>query len=125
MILTGLCIDEPLLRMQVWVHKPPLPFEWGTHHSKMMLLAYRHGGLRVVVFTANLVFPDCNDKTQGLWYQVCNSAMTAPERVRPSNTAGICGVHLLPGCACAVLAWCCEHSHTAVRLHSVGICKFT
>ena len=57
------------LRAQVCVHKPPLPFDYGTHHSKAFVLAYAHGGVRVIVHTANLVFTDCNDKTQGIWYQ--------------------------------------------------------
>jgi tyrosyl-DNA phosphodiesterase 1 len=26
-------------------------------------------GVRVIVHTANLIFIDCNDKTQGIWYQ--------------------------------------------------------
>jgi hypothetical protein len=51
-------------------HAPPLPITFGTHHSKAFLLGYRHGGLRLIVHTANLIYPDCNNKTQGLWYQV-------------------------------------------------------
>jgi hypothetical protein len=51
-------------------HAPPLPITFGTHHSKAFLLGYRHGGLRLIVHTANLMYPDCNNKTQGLWYQV-------------------------------------------------------
>ena len=26
-------------------------------------------GLRVVVHTANLIYPDCNNKSQGVWWQ--------------------------------------------------------
>ncbi|KAJ0983320.1 hypothetical protein J5N97_011575 [Dioscorea zingiberensis] len=52
-----------------WIlHKPPLPISYGTHHSKAMLLVYPKG-LRVVVHTANLIFVDWNNKTQGLWMQ--------------------------------------------------------
>ncbi|CAL9121280.1 unnamed protein product [Musa textilis] len=52
-----------------WVlHKPPLPIAYGTHHSKFMLLVY-HNGVRVVVHTANLIYVDWNNKTQGLWMQ--------------------------------------------------------
>ncbi|CAL9055894.1 unnamed protein product [Musa banksii] len=52
-----------------WVlHKPPLPIAYGTHHSKFMLLVY-HSGVRVVVHTANLIYVDWNNKTQGLWVQ--------------------------------------------------------
>ena len=43
--------------------KPKYPF--GTHHSKMMVLVYRDGGVRVVVHTANLVPGDWENRTQG------------------------------------------------------------
>ena len=45
--------------------KPKYPY--GTHHTKMMLLTYEDGGLRVVVHTANLVPGDWENRTQGLW----------------------------------------------------------
>jgi tyrosyl-DNA phosphodiesterase-1 len=51
-------------------HAPPLPIGYGTHHSKAFLLGYKHGGLRLIVHTANMIYPDCSNKTQGLWYQV-------------------------------------------------------
>lgn len=52
-----------------WIlHKPPLPISYGTHHSKAMLLIYS-SGVRVVVHTANLIYVDWNNKTQGLWMQ--------------------------------------------------------
>lgn len=58
--------DAPIT--QVTVHAPPLPIPYGTHHSKFFVLVYA-AGLRLIVHTANLVFPDCNDKTQGLYFQ--------------------------------------------------------
>ncbi|KAL6546718.1 hypothetical protein OROMI_022439 [Orobanche minor] len=52
-----------------WIlHKPPLPISYGTHHSKAMLLVYSRG-VRVIVHTANLIYVDWNNKTQGLWMQ--------------------------------------------------------
>ena len=42
--------------------KPKYPY--GTHHTKMMLLTYEDGGLRVVVHTANLVPGDWENRTQ-------------------------------------------------------------
>ncbi|KAL6207085.1 hypothetical protein ACLB2K_024330 [Fragaria x ananassa] len=52
-----------------WIlHKPPLPISFGTHHSKAMLLVYPRG-VRVIVHTANLIFVDWNNKSQGLWMQ--------------------------------------------------------
>ena len=44
--------------------KPKSPF--GTHHSKMMVMLYEDGGVRVVVHTANLVPSDWENRTQGL-----------------------------------------------------------
>ncbi|CAL4119297.1 unnamed protein product, partial [Meganyctiphanes norvegica] len=43
-----------------------LPFQYGTHHTKMMLLQYT-AGLRIVIHTANLVTDDWFEKTQGFW----------------------------------------------------------
>ncbi|KAI4368211.1 hypothetical protein MLD38_016795 [Melastoma candidum] len=52
-----------------WIlHKPPLPIAYGTHHSKAMLLVYPRG-VRIIVHTANLIFVDWNNKSQGLWMQ--------------------------------------------------------
>ncbi|KAL2349519.1 hypothetical protein Fmac_003519 [Flemingia macrophylla] len=52
-----------------WIlHKPPLPISFGTHHSKAMLLMYPQG-VRVIVHTANLIYVDWNNKSQGLWMQ--------------------------------------------------------
>ena len=45
--------------------KPRYPY--GTHHTKMMVLVYEDGGVRVVVHTANLVPDDWENRTQGLW----------------------------------------------------------
>ncbi len=56
-------------------HRPPLPIQWGTHHTKAFLLTYPTG-LRLIVFTANAIYADCNDKTQvgQVQVQVCLSA---------------------------------------------------
>ncbi|XAR53762.1 Phosphodiesterase I [Bertholletia excelsa] len=52
-----------------WIlHKPPLPISYGTHHSKAMLLVYPTG-VRIIVHTANLIYVDWNNKSQGLWMQ--------------------------------------------------------
>lgn len=63
-----------LLTMQAskpssWLlHKPPLRLSYGTHHSKAMFLIYPTG-VRIVVHTANLIYIDWNNKSQGLWMQ--------------------------------------------------------
>lgn len=50
----------------VFIWQVNIPFQYGTHHTKMMLLQYKDG-LRVVVHTANLVPDDWYEKTQGYW----------------------------------------------------------
>ena len=52
----------------VVVHAPPLPVQFGTYHSKAFMIEYGTG-VRVIVHTANLIYVDCNNKSQGLWYQ--------------------------------------------------------
>ncbi|XP_020589645.1 tyrosyl-DNA phosphodiesterase 1 isoform X2 [Phalaenopsis equestris] len=52
-----------------WVlHKPPLPISYGTHHSKAIFLVYEKG-VRIIIHSANLIYVDWNNKTQGLWMQ--------------------------------------------------------
>ncbi|CAI8048387.1 Tyrosyl-DNA phosphodiesterase 1 [Geodia barretti] len=55
---------------------------FGTHHSKMMLLAYREG-LRVVIHTANLIPKDWDQKTQGVWV---SPLFPAKSSVTPSKS---------------------------------------
>ncbi|XP_073834571.1 tyrosyl-DNA phosphodiesterase glaikit isoform X1 [Musca autumnalis] len=45
--------------------KMPTPFS--TSHTKMMMLAYTDGSMRVVVSTANLYEDDWHNRTQGIW----------------------------------------------------------
>lgn len=46
-------------------HKIP----YGVHHTKMFLVGYATGALRVVIHTANLRFGDINHKAQGAYIQ--------------------------------------------------------
>lgn len=41
--------------------------KFATHHTKMMLLGYKDGSMRVVVSTANLYEDDWHNRVQGLW----------------------------------------------------------
>lgn len=65
----------------VVLHAPPLPVQFGTYHSKAFVTEYATG-LRVVVHTANLIYVDCNNKSQGLWYQ------DFPHKVRSLDQGG-------------------------------------
>ncbi|KAL2642241.1 hypothetical protein R1flu_009828 [Riccia fluitans] len=71
-----------------FLHKPPLPLSYGTHHSKAMLLVYSTG-VRVVVHTANLVAGDWNYKTQGLWMQDFPFKGACKPRGFRTNTGGL------------------------------------
>ena len=51
----------------VTFHKPQMPFTYGTHHTKAMMLFYQNDTLHFVVHTANLVRGDWGLKTQGIW----------------------------------------------------------
>jgi len=57
--------------------KPKYPF--GSHHTKMSLLAYEDGSLRMVVHTGNLIESDWENRTQGLWISPkCCPGLTNP-----------------------------------------------
>lgn len=58
---------KALSALQVDVHAPPT-LSYGTHHTKAFVLVYENG-LRLIAHTANIVFSDCNDKSQGIWFQ--------------------------------------------------------
>eukprot|EP00871_Galdieria_phlegrea_P001157 jgi/Galph1/2041/GphlegSOOS_G706.1 len=50
----------------VALHKPRLPFPYGTHHTKLIILFYSHG-VRFVLTTANMIASDWECKTQGIF----------------------------------------------------------
>ncbi|XP_034668387.1 probable tyrosyl-DNA phosphodiesterase [Drosophila subobscura] len=54
--------------------KMPTPF--ATSHTKMMLLGYADGSMRVVISTANLYEDDWHNRTQGLWISPLLPAMS-------------------------------------------------
>ncbi|XP_047518900.1 probable tyrosyl-DNA phosphodiesterase [Pieris napi] len=49
-------------------HYVTMATPFGKHHTKMMVLCYEDGSLRVVVSTANLYVDDWENRTQGLWF---------------------------------------------------------
>lgn len=65
----GLMLQRQLSMLglsNVVLHEAELPFEYGTHHTKMMLLKYSKG-IRICITTANLIPEDFLFKTQGFW----------------------------------------------------------
>eukprot|EP00210_Caulerpa_lentillifera_P001070 g1032.t1 len=61
------------------LYRPPLPIPFGTHHSKAFILKYPDG-LRIIIHTANLIYADCGNKTQGAWIQDFPHKNTTSER---------------------------------------------
>lgn len=49
-------------------HYVTMATPFGKHHTKMMILCYEDGSLRVVISTANLYLDDWENRTQGLWF---------------------------------------------------------
>lgn len=75
LIIHGEMQDDRLKRVinahglkQCRLHRPPLPIPFGTHHSKACILKFPTG-IRIVIHTANLIYRDCGNKTQGAWIQ--------------------------------------------------------
>ncbi|EFN87775.1 Probable tyrosyl-DNA phosphodiesterase [Harpegnathos saltator] len=66
-ILYGERRDEEELDDNITAIHMKMPFEFGCHHSKIMILQYKDNGIRVVVSTANLFFEDWQNSTQGIW----------------------------------------------------------
>ncbi|XP_013174288.1 PREDICTED: probable tyrosyl-DNA phosphodiesterase [Papilio xuthus] len=65
------CADMKSLNKKkpnVDAHYVSMATPFGKHHTKMMLLCYEDGSLRVVVSTANLYIDDWENRTQGLWF---------------------------------------------------------
>jgi tyrosyl-DNA phosphodiesterase-1 len=58
-------IDEEELRSNITMIYVDMPNEYGCHHSKIMILQYKDGGIRVVVSSANLYSDDWENRTQG------------------------------------------------------------
>lgn len=52
---------------QVTAIKVQMQSPFATSHTKMMLLGYTDGSMRVVISTANLYEDDWHNRTQGLW----------------------------------------------------------
>ena len=50
------------------LHSPPLPLQWGTHHSKIALLIYDNC-IRICIRTFNDIFPDVHQKSNAMYLQ--------------------------------------------------------
>ncbi|KAK9811236.1 hypothetical protein WJX72_000407 [[Myrmecia] bisecta] len=105
------------------VHAPRLPEQWGTYHSKAFLIEYATG-LRVVVHTANLIYPDCNCKSQGVWVQDFPCKDEAAKAAPPAEFEAALADYLraleLPEASEQhALALCASHDFSSARAHLV------
>ena len=74
----------------------PLPHRipYGVHHTKMFLVGYATGALRVVIHTANLRFSDIHHKAQGAYIQdfprkpTSSDAAAAPSSTTTTASTG-------------------------------------
>ncbi|XP_042224593.1 tyrosyl-DNA phosphodiesterase 1-like isoform X2 [Homarus americanus] len=66
LVMYGEMEGDPKAHSSVVCNKVKISFQYGTHHTKIMLFQYKTG-CRVVVHTANLVPDDWYEKTQGYW----------------------------------------------------------
>ncbi|EFN87774.1 Probable tyrosyl-DNA phosphodiesterase [Harpegnathos saltator] len=82
-ILYGERTDEEELDDNITAVQVQMPFEFGSHHTKIMILQYKDDGIRVVVSTANLYFEDWQNRMQGMWI--------SPHLPRLSKAAKRCG----------------------------------
>ncbi|KAI5687149.1 TyrosylDNA phosphodiesterase [Leishmania braziliensis] len=101
---TTSAVGTLLSRERLAVLEPPLPIAFGTHHSKMALCVNSRG-LRVSIFTANLLEQDWCWKSQGIYVQdfpwktsaksskhdsLDATAGTATTGYSSSNFSGVC-----------------------------------
>jgi hypothetical protein len=65
----------------------PLPHRipFGVHHSKLFLVGFAHGVLRVIIHTANLRYNDIHIKTQGAFVQDFALKTTATTGTSPTS----------------------------------------
>jgi tyrosyl-DNA phosphodiesterase-1 len=58
---------EALKYKNLKLYSPPLPYPYGTHHTKAMILFYEDGTMQLVIHTANMIPQDWALKTQGAY----------------------------------------------------------
>eukprot|EP00930_Biecheleria_cincta_P084365 TRINITY_DN73853_c0_g1_i1.p1 TRINITY_DN73853_c0_g1~~TRINITY_DN73853_c0_g1_i1.p1 ORF type:complete len:619 (-),score=98.63 TRINITY_DN73853_c0_g1_i1:37-1893(-) len=68
--------------LRTHMHAPPLPLQWGTHHSKLVLFLYRDC-FRICVRTFNDIFPDFHNKSQAMFVQDFPVLQDIPESTDP------------------------------------------
>ncbi|KAI4502376.1 hypothetical protein M0802_002288 [Mischocyttarus mexicanus] len=60
-------MDNERLKNNITLVRVGAPSRYGCHHTKLMILKYQDGGIRIVISTANLYEDDWENRTQGLW----------------------------------------------------------
>ncbi|XP_034947176.1 probable tyrosyl-DNA phosphodiesterase [Chelonus insularis] len=67
LIFLGSRCDDVPLPSNIKIECIKTPTAWGTHHSKVSVLKYTNGGVRIIVSTANLYDDDWDNRTQAVW----------------------------------------------------------
>ncbi|XP_031839793.2 tyrosyl-DNA phosphodiesterase 1-like isoform X1 [Nomia melanderi] len=67
LVLYGTRLDEEKVSSNMKIILVEKLSEFTCHHTKIMILKYIDGGIRIVVSTANLYLDDWENRTQGLW----------------------------------------------------------
>ncbi|PRW59620.1 tyrosyl-DNA phosphodiesterase 1 [Chlorella sorokiniana] len=104
------------------IFAPPLPISFGTHHSKAFIIEYERG-LRVVIFSANAIYPDCNNKSQGLfWQDFPKKDAQSPQTstFQEELDAYVRALNLPLGDARRTLRLIAAHDFSAARAHIVA-----
>ncbi|KAL4425897.1 hypothetical protein ABPG75_009913 [Micractinium tetrahymenae] len=104
------------------LHAPPLPLEYGTHHSKAFFIAY-DTGMRVVILTANAIYADNNNKTQGLFFQdfpLKDGQSPQTSSFEQGLAAYVAVLRLPPAVAREALQLVARHDFSAARGHLVA-----
>nr|XP_012232122.1 PREDICTED: LOW QUALITY PROTEIN: probable tyrosyl-DNA phosphodiesterase [Linepithema humile] len=78
-------LDHEKLGSNITMINVEMPSDFGCHHSKIMILQYKDGGIRVVVSTANLYSDDWENRTQGLWISPHLPLLSAAEAANPNG----------------------------------------
>ncbi|GAB4821749.1 hypothetical protein N2152v2_008795 [Parachlorella kessleri] len=115
-------VDAAGLRARTTVHAPPITNAYGVHHSKAFLLQYA-AGLRVVVHTANMIYSDCNNKSQGVWWQdfpLKDGQSPQTSEFEEHLTQYLRELRLPPSVSIAARAVVSLHDFSAARAHLVG-----
>lgn len=114
-------ITEAGMLGRALTHAPPLP-PYGTHHSKAFFVQYETG-LRVIIHTANLLYCDANNKSQGVYMQdfpLKDGESPASSSFETDLLKYVAALKLAPALARETASMVSLHDFSAARAHLVA-----